>query len=272
MLTKQCLVCSKEFKTYKETQKTCSRICMGINNCGANNPNFGNKWSDEQRNKQAELVKSKVNIEYRLNSGSANRGKKFTAKRIKKMHAHRDSTSYSRPHTEETKKIISKKSKAKFTEEYRVKVRKTLVENGTATPDSEKSDFAIYKSYAEWVHRMWDLVEDSSLLKTNGIFNSRTNINGCERDHKYSRMSGFTDGVFPEILRHPANCQLLTHSANASKREKSSITKEELFTAIKCYNKNWQEQEIVLNLINRYESGERFVANAYRRELCPQYG
>jgi hypothetical protein len=36
--------------------------------------------------------------------------------------------------------------------------------------------------------------------------------------------------------------------------------------------KAWQEQEIVLNLINRYESGERFVANAYRRELCPQYG
>lgn len=239
---------------------------MGINNRGENNPNFGNSWSDEQRIKQGELIKSKVTDEYREKAGRANRGVKFDSNRIQKMHGHRDRSSYSRPHTESAKEKIGIKSREKFTDEYKCRVRELLVKNGKAVPDSKKDDFVIYKSHAEWVHRMWDLIDDQSLLESVGIFNSYTNLNGCERDHKFSRMSGFSEGVFPEILRHPANCQLLTHSANSSKREKSSITKEELFSAIRCYNKKWKEQELVLDLIVRYESGERFVANNYRRD------
>lgn len=269
MLMKQCSVCSKEFKTYKENQKTCSKTCMGINNRGENNPNFGNRWSEDKKLNLSNLIKSKYvdDAEYRHAVGKSNRGVKFNHSRIQKMHGHRDSSSYSHPHTDEAKKKIGKKSKEKFTEEYRARVRKTLVKNGAAVPDSQKNDFAIYKMHSEWVHRMWDLVDDQTLLETVGIFNSFTNLDGCERDHKFSRMSGFIDGIFPEILRHPANCQLLTHSDNSSKRGKSCITKEELFSAIRCYDKKkWQEHEIVLDLINRYESGKRFVANNYRRD------
>lgn len=267
-MIKQCPVCSKEFKTYFKKQKTCSKTCMGINNRGENNPNFGNHWSEDKKLNLSNLIKSKYanDNEYRHAVGRSNRGVKFDQARIQKMHKHRDSSSYSHPHTDESKQLIGKKSKEKFTEEYRIKVRKTLVKNGRAVPDSQKTDFVIYKIHSEWIHRMWDLVDDQTLLKTVGIFNSFTNLGGCERDHKFSRMDGFINGVFPEILRHPANCQLLTHSDNSSKREKSCITKEELFREIRCYNKHWQEQEIVLNLINRYESGERFIVDNYRRE------
>lgn len=239
---------------------------MGIRQRGENNPNFGKAWSEEQKVKQGDIVKSKINDEYRIKAGSANRGKKFDDARIHKMHGQRDSSSYSRQHTDESKKKIGILSKAKFTEEYKAKVRATLVSLGKATPDSAKNDFHIYRANSDWIHKMWDLVEDTSLLKINGIFNSFTNKTGCERDHMYSRLNGFTEGVFPEILRHPANCQLLTHSDNSSKREKSSHTKEELFKSIKEYRKFWLEQERVLELISLYEAGDRFNANNYRRE------
>ena len=113
---------------------------------------------------------------------------------------------------------------------------------------------------------MWDLVDDTTLLESNGIFNSFTNINGCVRDHRVSRFTGFKEGVFPEILRHPANCQLITHSHNSSKREKSSLSITALFEKIKQHNKSWIEQDFVIDLITRYETGERFVANIYRRD------
>ena len=44
------------------------------------------------------------------------------------------------------------------------------------------------------------------MLKTLGVFNSKTNVNGIVRDHIFSRAMGFKFKVFPEILRHPCNC------------------------------------------------------------------
>ena len=239
---------------------------MGLNQKGSNNPNYGNNWSDEEKQSQSDLIKSKVDNEYRKKAGSANKGVKFTKERINLMHGHRDSDSYSRPHTEKSKEKIGVKSKAKFTDAYKKRVRKTLVKNGKAVPDSNKDDFEIYKAHAEWTHRMWNLVDDTTLLESNGIFNSFTNINGCVRDHKVSRFTGFNAGVFPEILRHPENCQLITHSDNSSKREKSSLSINDLFRNIKSYNKPWKEQDFVIELITRYKQGERFVANNYRRD------
>lgn len=266
MFNKICPVCAVAFKTYNESQKTCSRKCMGLNQKGSNNPNFGNKWSNEDKQAQSNLIKSKVDDDYRVKAGSANKGVKFSQQRIEKMHGHRDSESYSHAHTEKSKQKIGVKSKAKFTNDYKKRVRETLVKNGKAVPDSSKDDFEIYKAHAEWIHRMWDLVDDTTLLESNGIFNSFTNTNGCVRDHRVSRFTGFKEGVFPEILRHPANCQLITHSHNSSKREKSSLSITALFEKIKQHNKSWIEQDFVIDLITRYETGERFVANIYRRD------
>ena len=47
---------------------------------------------------------------------------------------------------------------------------------------------------------MFDIITDSNqqkLLKEFGIFNSYSNTKGVVRDHMYSRLSGFKNGVFP---------------------------------------------------------------------------
>ena len=87
----------------------------------------------------------------------------------------------------------------------------------------------------------------------------------CVRDHKFSRKNGLFFGVFPEILRHPCNCQILTHRNNVSKSRTdtgfgidNSITLEMLFQNIRTFTGDWQEQNLCLDLIAKYERGERW--------------
>lgn len=116
---------------------------------------------------------------------------------------------------------------------------------------------------------MFDLVEDkNNLLKDIGVFNCKTNKNGIVRDHMYSRHTGFNNNVFPEILRHPCNCQLLTNKDNVRKALSNSvnsdaITLEELFERITIYKKEWFEQEKVLMLIEKYKACERYNIENY---------
>jgi hypothetical protein len=259
---KICPVCSTEYTT---TAKTCSRKCSGVYHSGENNPNYGKTWSDEQKTKQSDLVKSKVDDVYRQKAGSANKGVKFSKDRIESMHGHRNSESYSRPHSEDTKKIIGIKSREKFTDEYKQRQRENFVDLGYWVSDDDKDDYEIYVEHSEWIQSMWNYA-DKSLLETVGIFNVKTNRNGLVRDHILSRKFGFDVGVFPEILRHPCNCNIITHSENSSKREKSGMTFNELCSKIESYDMVWEEQELVLSLINKWRNGERFSANDYRRK------
>ena len=65
------------------------------------------------------------------------------------------------------------------------------------------------------------------MLKLYGFANAKNHKTiGITRDHIYSRKSGFINGVFPEILRHPANCKLMLNYENSSKSSKNSITLE----------------------------------------------
>jgi len=67
------------------------------------------------------------------------------------------------------------------------------------------------------------------------------------------------DKVFPEILRHPENCQIITHGENVSKRFKlcgCCISLEELFIKIEQYKGNLDEQEKCIKLIKKYRQGE----------------
>jgi len=183
------------------------------------------------------------------------------------MHGHRTFESYSREHSDESKKKIGKKSSEKFTEEYKIAFRKKMEDSGRWLPLEEKEDCQIYFKEASWIDKMFDLVEDGrELLKEFGVFHNTKNIEGVVRDHKYGRVSGFKNKIFPEILRHPANCQIILHSKNVSKgqlnrgrgRIDSSISLEKLFEEIKNYQKQWKEQKLVLELIKRYENGERW--------------
>jgi hypothetical protein len=88
------------------------------------------------------------------------------------------------------------------------------------------------------------------------------------RDHRYSRRSGFENRVFPEILRHPYNCEFITHSDNIRKQQNkeinsNSISLEDLFEVIKKYPQEYPEQNICLSKIKEYESGLRYSQDPY---------
>lgn len=174
-------------------------------------------------------------------------------------------TTHSYYPNEETKKLIGLKSKAKFTPEFKNRFRKKMEESGQWIPKEKKSDWQIYFNDANWIERMFDRANEAQeqLLRKYKVFNPFTNPIGIVRDHMYSRRSGFDNCVFPEILRHPCNCDLITNSKNAGKRkgryhDGNSKSLETLFFDIVNYKGSWKEQELCLDLIRKYESGERW--------------
>ena len=263
-----CGVCDKKFyvSASQSHRKFCSKSCMGVAFTGENNPNHGNAWSQDQRKRQSSLIKSKVDVDYRIKAGSANRGKRFDIDRIERMHRNRASSSYSRKHTEQSKQLIGQKSKAKFTKEYRERVKQKMILSGVWIPDHLRTDLELYRIKANWIAGMWDIAENQQLLSEVGVYNRLTNRSGCVRDHMLSKQDGYKLGLFPEILRHPANCQLLTHSENSRKRERSVLTPDELFDKIRKYEKHWIEQSLVIELITKWIAGERYMGGGV---ICP---
>lgn len=269
-----CSVCNSQFFRFKSQVKnpisvTCSLECKNIH-CsklftGTKNPNFNKIWSDDQCRKQSILVENKMkDEEVRKRCGSANFGKKFEQERIDLMHGFRDSLSYSHPHTVESKLKIGKKSKEKFTLEYLQKQRSIRETNGSWIPLAEKSDWIIYCTQSNWIDKMFDLVNLPEDFNRIGVYSSK-NSRGYVRDHQFSRKTGFSLKVFPEILRHPVNCKIILHSQNSSKRSKDEFTIECLFDIIQNWNGSWKEHSLVLNLIESYKNGKRWF-NENRRD------
>lgn len=257
---KLCPICLTEFKTYDKSQKHCSKKCMGISQKGKNNPNYGNRWTDEQKSIQSDLkVKQYNEIEnYRFKAGSSNRGVKFSEERIKKMHENRNPDSYKHPHTENNKKIIGKKSKEKWTDNYKKNHRKIMEDLGHWVPISKTHPYRIYYKESNWIERMIDFFDDVALDRLNkfGIF-SKANSKGFVRDHIVPRKIGFEFNLPVYILRHPANLQFISHAENISKgfsdrrlteKEKEVIIKA-LFERILCFQKFWKEQDICVLFI-----------------------
>jgi len=262
-LIKTCSICDNTFETYPSVdRKTCSKECRSkhtsINQSGKNNPNYGNKWNDEQRKNLSDYQKSishiiskRVKDDWKDNDSRRNETSRLQSKLAKERVGEKNSF-YGKKHTEETKN----------------KIKQTFEKIGRKTPDVEKSDYEIYYKESNWIAYMFDIVDDGILmLETHGIFNNKNNGNGVVRDHIIGRRFGFNNNVFPEILRHPSNCQILTNKENVSKAHKYksgneikdiSMSLEELFSRIREYKEDWKEQECVLDFIECYENGKRW--------------
>lgn len=65
--------------------------------------------------------------------------------------------------------------------------------------------------------------------------NKGNNIGGVSKDHLYSVKDGFINKISPDIIKHPANCELVKHLENQKKYNKSKITLQELLIRIE----NW---------------------------------
>jgi hypothetical protein len=235
-------------------------VCAGKNARGKNNPNFGKKWTDEQRTAASLLKKQQFakNDEYRHKVGASNRGVKFSEDRIKAMHQHRNADSYRRYPSAEVRKVIGQKSKEKWTDEYRVTHRQTMETLGYWVPLEDRDPYDIYYKDANWQSSMIKYFDDVAKKKLNefGIFGKK-NSRGWVRDHIVSRMIGYEFNLPAYIIRHPANLQFIPHSDNVSKgfseRRLTSEEKEclihKLLEKIKNYNSDWIEQEVCLEYI-----------------------
>jgi hypothetical protein len=270
-----CTYCKLVFTTKEKNRRFCSVACKnsqqstdykgrkGTPRFGPDNPNFGKKWSDERRKAQSELVKSKVDEEYRRKCSTANKGVKFSPERIARMHNHRTHESYSHPHSDETKQIISQKSSEKFKQPgYMERYRRTKEERGYWIPKHLKSDYEVYFNESNWRQRMFDILYESNadVIREYGIYNAHKNSKGVVRDHMLSRYTGFTEGVFPELLRHVENCNIILHAENVHKRfsNPDSLTIDELFDRIANTKHIWDEQELCLILMEEYRNGKRW--------------
>ena len=119
---------------------------------------------------------------------------------------------------------------------------------GACTTDIEKTklEFEQYRHSCQFRFALNAFPDefDFDLIRKYGWYKAKNhgdNLTGVSRDHMYSVMDGFVNHVDPKIISHPANCQLLLHSANVSKKDKSSITLEELLNRIDRWNKKYKD-------------------------------
>jgi hypothetical protein len=80
---------------------------------------------------------------------------------------------------------------------------------------------------------------DFDLIRTYGWYkaaNRGNNLTGVSRDHIISVRYGFDNGISPEIISHPANCQLMQHGLNVSKSSGCGITLDELKVKIDAWD------------------------------------
>lgn len=171
---------------------------------------------------------------------------------------------YGHKHSKQTIECIRQ---TKSTQKYKEQVRKTREKLGLQIPLNLKDDYEIYSKFSNWNYDVIQYIDDPKqlqLLKLYGFANAKNHKTiGITRDHMYSRKSGFINGVFPEILRHPANCKLMLNYENSSKGSKNSITLEQLFQLIQNYDKSYFDQNNCIILINDYKAGLRWK-NPYK--------
>ena len=227
---------------------------------GDNNPNYNNKWSDEQRRIASErmIQEYKDDPKKRYNAGKSNRGKKFSKERKENMSRGKKKNPKHHSHTEESKQLIGIKSKQKWTNEYKLKNRKTREELGQWIPLDQLDSFKKYEKESNWICNMNDYFNENELYLHNtfGSFNFK-NSKGYVRDHILSRYFGFLYSLNPILLRHPANMQYISHAENISKGFSDrkllpfeiELMIKYLILKIKNYKLQWIEQNECIKII-----------------------
>lgn len=105
-------------------------------------------------------------------------------------------------------------------------------------------ELTLYRKKCDFKFNFWNFPNEYKLdlIKKYGWYKAKNhgnNQNGISRDHMVSVMYGFKNNINADIISHPANCQLLRHKQNVSKRDKCSLTLNELKNRIKTWNRNY---------------------------------
>jgi hypothetical protein len=137
-------------------------------------------------------------------------------------HSGKNNPMYGRSHSEESKKKLSEKANKRNPACYS-KATETKIYRGIAIPKDQKSDWELYREQVlNHTYKSWQHYQD----KINPLRLERGGE--YELDHKFSITEGFKQGVDPAVIGHFSNLELISKSANRSKRIRCSITLEEL--------------------------------------------
>lgn len=222
--SRSCAMSSRPANVYVWTKERRKRLSNTVS--GSNNPNYGNTWTDKKKQLLSRKKKSAYagpnGEKLRYAAGSANRGKRLS-------------------------------------ETIRKRRRISMEQTGQWVVRTKENAFHHYKLEAAWPKQMWDKVVLPADFKKRGIFKIGSNYEGYVRDHMFSKLDGFKHAVYPIILRHPANCTVITHVANSRKRYHSSITINELFERIERSNVEWFEHEECLKHVKMYRNGDKWL-------------
>jgi len=120
---------------------------------------------------------------------------------------------------------------------------KIMKKRVTLCDDCHKDYYKFYRPQCEFSFNFNDYKSEFNLdiLKEYGWYspsNKGNNLNGVSKDHIYSCKDGFLNGIDPNIIKHPANCELMKHCDNNRKKTQSNITIDELLIKIKIWNEN----------------------------------
>jgi hypothetical protein len=272
-----CKKCGKECEISAGYIRRIDVINFNCKQCklyGEGNPNFGKKWSIEKKKQLSEYTKSRVDDSFRKNCSKGMKGKKVseeTKNKRKITNSFKLLNGYVKPKmSETTKQKIGKKSSLKFTEKYKQKIRIINETKGVWIPLDKKDDYKFYREISNWVGKV--ITENTIGVEKlqNGQFYNKNEKDDSKvsyvRDHIFGRKNGFQMGVFPEIIRHPVNCQIISHSENIKKSYKkndSEIELNELFVRIIEWELEYFEQSLCVELITDYNNGERYDKNDY---------
>jgi hypothetical protein len=162
-----------------------------------------------------------------------------------------------RKHSEETKNKISKTLKSKPTKPTnptkpkvgkiktcRICNNKVIEKYKIVCTNCRLEYYQYYRPSCTFQFNVKDYPQefDLILIEQYGWYsptNKKNNLVGVTKDHKYSVMEGYRNKIDPNILSHPANCELLLFSDNSSKNGKSSLTLSELLENIEIWNKKY---------------------------------
>lgn len=104
--------------------------------------------------------------------------------------------------------------------EVKNKIRENKEKNKEWIPLEQLNDFELYRRQV-WIYTRKN---DLNILKNYDLRSNKYHL-----DHKYSIKQGFKDNIPPYIIGSIFNLEIIHYKLNISKKDKCSITKEELF-------------------------------------------
>ena len=103
------------------------------------------------------------------------------------------------------------------------------------------SYYKYYRKLANFDFNVYDYPDEFNIdiIKKYGWYlpsNKGNNLGGVSRDHLYSVKYGFLNKVPLDIIKHPANCQIILHKDNNTKKTKCEISIDELLDRIRIWD------------------------------------